>query len=78
MADLSFPLNTAQVALLKLTEHLSAEELRDLQQLIIAFKARRLALLTDKVWNENGWTQETMQTFLQTHMRTPYQHKAHE
>lgn len=72
MANLSFPLNDMQVALLKLSEQLSEEELRDLKQIIIAFKARRLALLADKVWEEKGWTQETMQTFLQTHLRTPY------
>lgn len=77
MADLSFPLNDTQVALLKLSEHLSEEELRDLKQLIIAFKARRLALLADKVWTEKGWTQETMQTFLQTHLRTPYNSQQH-
>lgn len=72
MANLSFPLNDMQVALLKLSEQLSEEELRDLKQIIIAFKARRLALLADKVWEEKGWTQETMQTFLQTHLRTLY------
>ncbi len=72
MGEISFPLNDTQVALLKLSEQLSEEELRDLKQIIIAFKARRLAMLTDRVWQEKGWTQETVQTFLQTHMRTPY------
>lgn len=77
MANLSFPLNDTQVALLKLSEQLSEEELQDLKQLIIALKARRLALLTDKVWEEKGWTQETMQTFLQAHLRTPYKTQQH-
>lgn len=72
MTDIQFPLNETQVALLKLTEHLSEEEIRDLKKLIIAFKARRLAQLADKVWDEKGWTQETMQAFLKTHLRTPY------
>ena len=28
--------------------------------------------MADQVWDEKGWTQETMDEFLQTHMRTPY------
>lgn len=72
MSDIQFPLNETQVALLKLSEKLSESELRELKKLIIAFKARRLAQLADKVWDEKGWTQETMQAFLQEHMRTPY------
>jgi hypothetical protein len=42
------------------------------EKLIIAFKARRITLLTDKVWQEKGWTEDTMQQFLETHIRTPY------
>ena len=40
--------------------------------MIIAFKAQRLAALADEVWDEKGWTEDTMETFLNTHMRTPY------
>ena len=72
MADIQFPLNETQIALLKLSENLSAEELQALKHLIIAFKAQRLTQLADKAWDEKGWTQETMDTFLSTHMRTPY------
>lgn len=72
MDTIQFPLNELQVALLKLTAQLSEAELKELKQLIIAFKARRLSQLADKVWDEKGWTQETMEQFLQTHMRTPY------
>ncbi len=72
MADIQFPLNETQIALLKLSENLSEEEMQTLKRLIIAFKAQRLAQLANKVWDEKGWTQETMDTFLSTHMRTPY------
>lgn len=71
-ASLQFPLNEVQVSLLRLTEKLPDEELLALKKLIIAFKAQRLAALADQVWTEKGWTQETMQEFLNTHMRTPY------
>ena len=72
MADIHFPLNETQIALLKLSENLSEEEIQTLKRLIIAFKAHRLSQLADKVWDEKGWTKETMDAFLRTHMRTPY------
>ena len=70
-ASIQFPLNEVQISLLKLTEGLPKEDLHALKRLIIAFKAQRLAMLADKVWAEKGWTEETMQIFLNTHMRTP-------
>ena len=69
-ATIQFPLNEVQVTLLKLTENLSEEELKKLKRVIIAFKAQRLTELVDKVWDEKGWTEETMQNFLDTHVRT--------
>lgn len=70
-SSIAFPLNEVQISLLKLTENLREDEVQDLKKLIIAFKARRIALLADKVWQEKGWTEDTMQQFLETHMRTP-------
>ena len=72
MATVQFPLNDLQISLLKLSEGLREDELQDLKRLIIAFKARRLSLLADKVWDEKGWSEQTMQDFLDSHMRTPY------
>ena len=69
---IQFPLNEVQVSLLKMTENLPEEDLKILKKLIIAFKAQRLAELANKVWDEKEWTDETMQTFLSAHMRTPY------
>ena len=40
-----------------------------LEKLIIAFKAQRLAELADKVWDENAWSEATMQEFLNRHMK---------
>ena len=68
---IQFPLNDVQMSLLKLTENLPQEDLQALKRVIIAFKAQRLSMLVDKIWEEKGWTEETMQTFLDTHMRTP-------
>ena len=68
MTPVSFPLNEVQVSLLRLTEKISEQDMQILKRMIIAFKAQRLAELADKVWDENGWTEETMQTFLNTHL----------
>jgi hypothetical protein len=70
--NIAFPLNEVQTSLLRLTQQLSEEELKLLKRIIIEFKAQRVALLADKAWRENGWTEEMMSKWLQTHMRTPY------
>jgi hypothetical protein len=72
MTSIQLPLNEIQLSLLKLTENLKEEELQELKKLIIAYKANRLAMLADQVWDEKGWTEATMQAFLNEHMRTPY------
>jgi len=71
MQPIQLPLNEVQVSLLKLTEGLSENELLELKKLLIAYKAERLAKLTDRVWDEKGWTQETMNQFLRSHLRKP-------
>ena len=48
------------------------EELADLKRILLAYKLQRVVQLADKVWDEKGWTQDTMDDFLNTHMRTPY------
>ena len=35
-------------------------------------KSDSVAMLGDKVRDEKRWSEETMQTFLDTHIRTPY------
>jgi hypothetical protein len=59
--------------LLKLfANDLSTEELADLKRILLAYKLQRVVQLADKAWYDNGWSQETMDEFLNTHMRTPY------
>ncbi len=71
-ATIKFPLNEVQISLLKLTKNLSEADIKILKKMIIVFKAQQLAAIADKVWEEKGWSEETMQTFLNTHMRTFY------
>ena len=69
-------LSNAQVEILKLlADNLSETELADLKKILLAFKLQRVVQLADKTWDEKGWSQETMNQFLQTHMRTSYQRK---
>jgi plasmid replication initiation protein len=48
------------------------KELSDIRKLISLYYAKLATLEADKVWDEKGWTNETMEEFLKTHMRTPY------
>lgn len=69
-------LSNAQLEILKLlADNLSEAELADLKKILLAFKLQRVVQLADKTWDEKGWSEETMNKFLQTHMRTPYQRK---
>jgi hypothetical protein len=70
-------LSNAQVEILKLlADDLSEAELADLKKILLAYKLQRVVQLADKAWDEKGWSQETMNQFLHTHLRTPYQRKA--
>lgn len=76
MSPTANTLSNAQVEILKLlADNLSETELADLKKILLAFKLQRVVQLADKTWDEKGWSQETMNKFLQTHMRTPYQRK---
>lgn len=53
----------------------SEEELKDMRHLIALYYAEKLTARVDKIWDERGWTNETMEEFLKMHMRTPYNQK---
>jgi hypothetical protein len=73
METLNAKLSNAQLEILKLfSTDLTPDELADLKKILQAYKLKRVVDLADQVWDEKGWTQETMDDFLKTHMRTPY------
>jgi len=73
MEAINAPLNNAQVEILKLfTTNLSADELAELKKMLLEFKFKRVAEMAEKAWDEKGWTQDTMDELLKTHLRTPY------
>ena len=74
MATLNVPLNNAQLEIVQLFQsNLNDTELTELKKLLVAYKAERLARKINQVWENKGWTQDNMNDFLQTHLRTPYQ-----
>ena len=66
-------LTNAQLEVVQLFSlNLSDEELQELKRILIVYKAARLLRKADEVWETNKWSQETMDQFLQSHLRTPY------
>lgn len=59
------PLTNVQLELLKLyTYDLKEEEMQELKKMLAAFFAQRVRQRTGKIWQERGYTQETMQQWL--------------
>ncbi len=59
------PLTNVQLELLKLYAYdLKEEEMQELKKVLAAFFAERIRQRTGKIWQERGYTQETMQQWL--------------
>jgi hypothetical protein len=66
-------LSNLQLELLQLfSRHIPDEDVQSIKRLLTAFLAEKLNKLADEVWEQKKWTQEDMQQFLATHLRTPY------
>lgn len=74
--QITTPFSNAQLELLKLfSTDLKDNDLEDLKKILLKFKFQLVTKMADEVWEEKGWTNETMDDFLNTHMRTPYKSK---
>jgi hypothetical protein len=61
METLNYPLNKAQLELLKLFSRVkSEEELMDIKRLVTRYYAERLMKRVDQIWEERGYTQEDL------------------
>ncbi len=59
-----------QLELLRLYSYsLPEEELLEIKQLLATYFAEKLRRRADQVWEEKGWTDDTMEEFLHTKMR---------
>jgi hypothetical protein len=50
----------------------SEEELKDIRDLLSNYFAEKATREMDRLWDERGWTNETMDEWLKEHKRTPY------
>ena len=66
----STKLSNLQMELLKLYAHnVSDEELKDIRKMLADYYAKKADMEMDRLWKENGWTQETMEEWLKEDLR---------
>jgi hypothetical protein len=67
-------LTNMQMELVKMFNYnLPENELQDIKQLLVQYFAKKVSDDIDAEWNKQNWTDETMNTFLQEHLRTKYE-----
>lgn len=72
-ANIPQPFTPAQLELLRLfTYEIREEDLEVLKRILLRFKAEVLMDKADRIWAENGWTDEDIRKMIETKMRTPY------
>jgi len=68
--ELKQPFTNAQLELLKIFSiQLDDDEIKELKQLMGKFYLNRLTKRTNQVWDAKGWTEKTMEEFLNTTLR---------
>ena len=69
------PLNPLQIELLELyARGVSIQDLLSTKQMLSDYFAQRAIEEADRLWDERGYTQETMQQWLLTHTRKSSTH----
>ncbi len=66
-------LTNLQIELIKLFEYqLEDSQLQDVKDMLAQYFAKEATKEMDRLWQQNGWTNDTMKEWSETHMRTPY------
>ena len=66
-------LNQAQMDFLRLLAHFNTEdEVRELNDLVCEYYARKVDEEMDRLWDEGKWSEEKIEETLHEHLRTPY------
>ena len=62
-----------QLELLKMFKYnLDESQLMELKELLSKFLVDKIDASMDNLWNDKGWSNETIESFANQHMRTPY------
>jgi hypothetical protein len=73
METLQKSFNEAQLEIIQLFgTGVSDEDMKELKQVLLAFKFKRVSQLADKISREKGWTDEFIDGISDGHLRTPY------
>ncbi len=68
-------LNKAQLSIMRLLSHFDREEqVKELDDLIRSYYARKVDEEMDRLWAEGKWSQEKINETLNEHLRTPYRY----
>ena len=68
-------LNKAQLGFMRLLAHFDKEEqVKELNDLICSYYARKVDEEMDRLWEEGLWNQEKIDQTLEEHLRTPYRY----
>ena len=66
-------LTNLQLELLKVFSYqLNQQQLMDIKNLLTNYFAEQATQEMDKLWEENNWDTDTMTTWANEHLRTPY------
>ena len=66
-------LNQAQMDFLRLLAHFTTEEeVKELNDVVCEYYARKIDEEMDKLWDEGKWSNEMIEEALHEHLRTPY------
>ncbi len=71
--ELTTKLSNLQLELLKIFSfNVSEEQLDDIKKMLSQYFAEKASDEMDKLWEERGWNNDTMDKWLEERMRTPY------
>ena len=66
-------LTNLQIELVKLFEYqVEEKQLLEIRDLLARYFAAEATKEMDSLWQQNGWTNDTMKEWANTHTRTPY------
>ena len=66
-------LNQAQMDFLRLLAHFTKEEeVKELNDLVCEYYARKVDEEMDRLWDEGKWSEAKIEETLHEHLRTPY------